>query len=232
MAHSIASESLSNDLAERLRQRIQAESLADGELFMTEAQLAEEYQVSRTVAREAVCRLRALGILEGRQRKGLVVRRPDPLRLLASSLPSLIDSDSDFLELQKLRYVLEVGAIELAVRNATDEQIEQLEEIAHKMEQAVRGNVLSDRAIELDLSFHALVLQMTGSVLIAGMQQVLVEYFKSAAQHGTTSTGAADRIVWEHRELLAAIRARDPEHARAMIRLQFRDLLAGETTSC
>jgi DNA-binding FadR family transcriptional regulator len=71
---------------------------------------------------------------------------------------------------------------------------------------------------------------MTGSVLIAGMQQVLVEYFKSAAQHGTTSTGAADRIVGEHRELLAAIR--DPEHARAMIRLQFRDLLAGETTSC
>lgn len=28
-------------------------------------------------------------------------------------------------------------------------------------------------------------MQMTGSVLIAGMQQVLVEYYKSAAQHGT-----------------------------------------------
>ena len=35
------------------------------------------------------------------------------------------------------------------------------------------------------------------------MQQVLVEYCKSATQHGATSTGAADRVIWEHRELLA-----------------------------
>jgi DNA-binding FadR family transcriptional regulator len=228
MSRSATSESLTNELAERLRQRIQAESLADGELFMTEAQLAEEYEVSRTVAREAVSRLRALGILEGRQRKGLVVRRPDPLRLLASSLPSLADSDRDFRELQKLRYVLEVGAIELAVRNATDEQIDELEGIADGMEQAIRADVLGDRAIGLDLSFHALVLRMTGSSLIAGLQQVLVEYFRCAGRRGSTSNGDADRIIWEHRELLAAIRVRDAEHSRAMIRVQFRDLLTGD----
>ncbi|MCA9023375.1 MAG: FadR family transcriptional regulator, partial [Planctomycetaceae bacterium] len=58
----------SDELAERIRQRIQSERLADGAFFMTESDLAEEYQVSRTVAREAVSRLTAIGLLEGRKR--------------------------------------------------------------------------------------------------------------------------------------------------------------------
>jgi len=41
---------------------------------------AEEGAASRTVAREAIGRLVAIGLLEGRNGKGLVVRRPDPLR--------------------------------------------------------------------------------------------------------------------------------------------------------
>src|SRR5512146_1412235 len=105
-----------HELAKKIRQRIQGEQLADGSFFMTEAQLAAEYHVSRTVAREAVSRLQALGILEGRKRKGLLVRRPDPLRLLSTSLPSLVASPDDWRELAQLRYVLEVGAIELAIR--------------------------------------------------------------------------------------------------------------------
>lgn len=59
---------------------------------MTEAQLAAEYGASRTVIREAVSRLQALGILEGRKRKGLIVRHPDPLQLFSNSLPSLVRS--------------------------------------------------------------------------------------------------------------------------------------------
>ena len=75
--------------------------------------------------------------------------------------------------------------------------------------------------MQLDLEFHAQILQMTGSELIAGMQQVLVQFFQ-LAPHAEPSPESAERILWEHRELLAAIRDRDVERARAMIRLQFR----------
>ena len=57
------------ELAQKIRQRIQAERLTDGSFFMTEAQLAAEYGASRTVTREAVSRLQALGLLEGRKAK-------------------------------------------------------------------------------------------------------------------------------------------------------------------
>jgi len=211
-------------LAKEIRQRIQGERLADGSFFMTEAQLAAEYGVSRTVAREAVSRLQALGILEGRKRKGLLVRHPDPLRLLSNSLPSLAASPDDWQELAQLRYALEVGAIELAIRTATDDQIAQLGQIAHEMEQALREDTQSARSVRLDLEFHAQILQMTGSRLIAGMQQILVQFFQ-IAPHSEKTAASADRITWEHRELFNAIRDRDVERARAMIRLQFRTTL-------
>ncbi len=216
--------SQANALADRIRERIQSEQLADGEFFMTEAQLALEYGVSRTVTREAVSRLQALGILEGRKRKGLLVRHPDPVRLLSNSLPSLLASEGDWRELAQLRYVLEVGAIELAIRAATNEQIAELEQITVELERAQKEPELTTR-IELDVRFHAQILKMTGSRLIAGMQQVLVEFFRLSPHSASDSQDAGERISREHRELFEAIRDRDVERARAMIRVQFRMLL-------
>jgi DNA-binding FadR family transcriptional regulator len=191
---------------------------------MTEAQLAAEYGTSRTVTREAVSRLQALGILEGRKRKGLIVRCPDPLRLFQNSLPSLVTSPDDWRDLAQLRYAIEVGAIELAIRGATDEQIERLAQIEQELEQAVQEDIQSARTIELDVKFHSLILEMTGSRLIAGMQQVLVQFFQTMPR-SILSSASAERICWEHRELLDAIRDRDIERARAMIRVQIRATL-------
>lgn len=207
------------ELAQKVLQRIQAEQLTDGSFFMTEAQLAAEYGTSRTVTREAVSRLQALGVLEGRKKKGLIVRRPDPLLLFQNSLPSLMTSPDDWRDLAHLRYAIEVGAIELAIRSATEEQIERLGLIENALEQSVMEDMDSARTIELDVSFHSLILEMTGSRLIAGMQQVLVQFFLKTPPPKRTAT-SAERICWEHRELLEAIRNRNVEQARAMIRVQ------------
>lgn len=212
------------ELAQKIRHRIQTERLPDGSFFMTEAQLAAEYGTSRTVTREAVSRLQALGILEGRKRKGLIVRCPDPLRLFQNSLPSMVTSPDDWKDLAQLRYAIEVGAIELAIRGATDEQIERLTQIEQELEQAVQEDMQSARTIELDVKFHSMILEMTGSRLIAGMQQVLVQFFQTMPR-SFLSSASAERICWEHRELLDAIRDRDIERSRAMIRVQIRATL-------
>ena len=218
-------------MAQRIRERIQGEQVPDGTFFMTEAQIAEEYGASRTVTREAISRLQALGILEGRKRKGLVVRHPDPLSLLSRSLPSLVASPDDWRDLAQLRYALEVGAIELAVRAANDEQIARLGQIEQAFEQALQEDTSSARTVELDVAFHAQILQMTGSRLIAGMQQVLVQFFQMAPRAESTPA-SAERITWEHRELFQAIRDRDVERARAMVRMQIRSTLEAADTLC
>ncbi|WP_417388764.1 FadR/GntR family transcriptional regulator [Gimesia sp.] len=214
----------SDELAERIRQRIQSERLEDGAFFMTESDLAEEYQVSRTVAREAVSRLTAIGLLEGRKRIGLIVRRPDPLRLLQLGLPSLFDSEQDVSELSMLRYVVEMGAVDLAIRNGSDQHCQQLCELAGEMAAAIRGDQ-PGKIAELDIAFHSLLLQMTSSTLIAGMQRVLVNFFQSVYQEYQSDETTGERMIWEHQELAAAIRDRDSNRARTMMQMQSRNWL-------
>lgn len=225
MLSTIEPQSQTDALAERLRRRLQTARLADGELFMTEAQLMAKYRVSRSVAREAVGRLCALGILEGRQRKGLIARRPDPLRLLARSLPMLASSPDDLRELARLRYVLELGAIELAVKNATAQQIDQLQKLTGELTRALRRKAPEAQVDELDVAFHSLILEMTGSAMVAGMQRVVADFFRLSARDQTISRSSNERIIWQHHELADAIRDRDLDRARAMLRVHFQELL-------
>ena len=208
----------SDELAQRIRARIQSERLLDGAFFMTEADLAAEYGVSRTVAREAVSRL------------GLIVRRPDPLRLLQLGLPSLFDSAQDIAELAMLRYVVEMGAVDLAIRNGSDEQCQQLCDLAAEMKAAIRSTH-PERISELDIAFHSLLLQMTSSTLIAGMQRVLVNFFESAYQGYESDAATGERMIWEHQELAVAIRDRDSNRARTMMQMQSRNWLNQNKTT-
>ena len=147
------------------------------------------------------------------------------MRLLSSSLPSLAASPDDWQELAQLRYALEVGAIELAIRKATDEQIDRLAEITRADGTGACAMTRNRNVPSASTwSFTRRFLRMTGSRLIAGMQQVLVQFFQ-IAPHSARTEASAERISWEHRELLNAIRDRDVERARAMIRLQIRPTL-------
>ena len=216
---------LSQQLSERIREYIEQAELPDGELFMTEAEVADQFDFSRAVAHEAVGRLRAIGLLEGRQRIGLIVRRPDPVELFSESLPFLAKSEQDVSELSRLRYVLEVGAIELAVKNANQDQIAQLMNLADQMKTTDTDEPEINRGKELDITFHSLLLEMTGSTIIAGMQRVLVDFFRNIAIPAPLDRTSSERIAWEHIELATAIHDRDVERARALIRLQLRHYL-------
>ena len=209
--------SLADHVAKKIRARLQSKQLRVGDVFMTEAQLASEYAVSRTIVREAVGRLRALGLLEGRQGKGLVVRRPNLVRILSESMPSLSGSKKDFKELAQLRYALEVGGIDLAVANATETQIEQLRQCADEFAQAVRTGKDATQKTTLDLQFHTLLLEMTNSSFISGLHEVLTRFFEMNIARNTTNLAPADTTIMHHDELVSAIRDRDPERARYQI---------------
>ena len=64
---------LSAELADHLCERIRKDRLVPGDRLGTEADLADEFGVSRTVVREAIGSLRGLGIVTGRQGLGLCV---------------------------------------------------------------------------------------------------------------------------------------------------------------
>jgi DNA-binding FadR family transcriptional regulator len=210
------------EIADDVQRYLASSGMHEGERFMTEAELADKYSVSRGIAREAVGRLRALGLLDSRQRKGIVVGRVDPVALVAQTLPCYSKSPRDLISLARLRYVLEIGSIELAVKNAAPEQIVELKQIAGKFAKLLgkRGSVIP--ANKLDLEFHRLLLNMTGEPLIAGMHQVLAEYFLLESQSAGTQIAVDDATCWEHTAIAHAVESRDVEQARALLRRHLR----------
>jgi GntR family transcriptional repressor for pyruvate dehydrogenase complex len=69
---------LSDQVAEQLSAEITQGRLAPGDKLPTEARLVEQFAVSRTVVREAVSRLKSLGLVDSRQGSGVFVRQQLP----------------------------------------------------------------------------------------------------------------------------------------------------------
>ena len=220
-------QTLTNTLAERIRDDLFRQNLAENELFMTESQLAEHYAVSRNVAREAVSQLRALGILKSRQRKGLLVGRSDPVDLLSQSLPFFARSADEMIHLAQLRFVLECAA-PLAVANATEEQVHRLIGIAHAYRHVAAGEraagvdfAESDR---LELAFHSLILEMTCNPLVAGMYRVTAEFFDRAPCGLSGWAVSEPRTSDEHVAIAEAFRQRDHAAAQNLLAHHLRGL--------
>jgi len=220
-------ETLANQLADRILSDIMAAELKEGELFMTVQEVTERYGASRTIAREAIGKLGALGILKGRQRVGLLVDRPDPVDLMTRWLPfyARYPKEEDLKNLAQLRFVLELGSLDLAVSNASEEQIQQLIRLAERYESVIQEHGQNEEADRIELEYHTLLLTMSDNPLIAGMHRVLSDYFQIAVKASPHWKVGLQSAAWEHRMIADAIQRRDVELARSILRRHLQNAL-------
>src|SRR2546423_13255724 len=92
-------------LVELLQQR----KLKVGDSIPKELELAETLGVSRTVIREALLRLRVMGLIESKKKKGAVITSPDLFGIMGKSMnPHILDEET-LKEIFEIRLVLEIG---------------------------------------------------------------------------------------------------------------------------
>jgi DNA-binding FadR family transcriptional regulator len=216
----LSKETLAKRIADEMCTQIVASGLEEGERFMTLEQAAKRYGVSRTIVREAVSRLTALGILKSRQRVGLVVDRPSLVELVTrwGILHTHPAHGEDLRALAELRYVLELGAVDFAVANATGEEINRLAELAEEFEQVTRQSGQNEKSDQIELEYHSTFLAMTRNPLVAGMHRVLSEYFCASVLMNPHWREISLNTVWEHRAIAGAVERRDTEYVRGMLR--------------
>ena len=220
------SNTLANQVADRVRREVVDRDLREGDFFMTTEAMAEHYGVSRGIAREAVSQLRALGVLKSRQSKGLLVGRSDLIGLIRRVLPFYDQSPEDLRALAQFRYMLELGAVGLAVRNAVPHQLQALQRLAAEYRRLVLGGGDSLDTDTCELAFHCLILEMTGNELVAGMHEVVSEYFAAAPHLNADWFRIDERVVWEHEAIVDAFRRGSPEEARVFLSRHLQFLLA------
>ncbi len=218
--------SLATDTAARLREMIAQGDFEPGQLFATEASLTEQLGVSRVIMREAISRLQALGILESRQRVGLLVANPDPIGLFAQAFDCLATDAATLQQLSELRYSLELGAINIAVTRASDEQIARLTEIADESDRKIRNLACDNILNEVELRFHATILEATGNEMLTRMVGIIDVYFSRRAAEVEAVGLADEHIGAEHKMIARAFASRNAELARALLEEHLSDLIA------
>lgn len=181
----------------------------------SEGKLATSFAVSRTVIREAMRSLRAEGLVEVSQGRRPHVK-PATTRQSIDSLEALLQRKGVTLnQVYETRGPLEGHIAALAAERATDADLAALESSVERLEQ-VRQEQDWDHWFEADLAFHQVLASATGNPVAGLIQETLLRCMHHARQQ--TPRRIEDRAIQEHREILEAVRARNPKAARDAMR--------------
>jgi DNA-binding FadR family transcriptional regulator len=198
-------------------------------------ELAQRFEVSRSVMREAVRVLESMHLVESRRRVGVTVLAEcewnvyDPQvirwRLAGSERPRQLRS------LTVLRSAVEPVAAGLAARLATSEQCAELTECALGMVANSRGHRLEEYLLH-DVAFHRVILTASGNEMFARLGGVVAEVLAGRTHHDVMFEDPDPAAVTLHVQVAEAVRARDAERAERLTReitegaLQELDILA------
>ncbi|MCL9998925.1 MAG: FadR family transcriptional regulator [Erythrobacter sp.] len=198
----------------------------DASPFPTEADLAKQYAVSRSVTREAVKMLTAKGLLVARPRKGTSVQParawnlfdPDVLRWMLERKFSL-----DLLrQFNELRIAIEPMAAVLAAETADAGGLAAIEAGYQRMVAAEAGD---DDPLEADIAFHIAVLEASANPFYAQFRDVVATALRTSIRFTNRLKGHTASLP-QHRAVLTAIEARDSEAARAAMQGLIEDVMA------
>ena len=212
--------SLAHDLVDRLGAEIRAERWRPGDKLPTESAIMQAWGVSRTVVREAMSKLQAGGVVETRHGIGTFVLAPGAGRGFGID-PADIATAVDVLAVLELRISLETESAGLAAQRHTDEQLAEIRTALDALEQAATGG----DAVAPDLRFHLAIATATGNRYFADIMAHLGATLIPRARIDSPRIAMEDlpqylrRVNREHDEIYQAIARRDPEAARAAMRL-------------
>jgi len=156
----------------RLIEFLKKKAFKPGDALPKELEMAEALGVSRNVVREGLSRLKMLGLIESRKKRGMVFVNPDILGTFEKILDPLIIDQATLKDIFELRLALELGLGELLYRRKTDKDIKELEKIARN--QDVEDNTFR---IKQEIAFHGKLYEMTGNDTLRRFQKMLLPIF-------------------------------------------------------
>ena len=201
------------DIASMLRRDIHKGVRRLHERLPSERQLAQEFGVARNTVREALNRLEVEGYVEIRAGSGTYIAYQ------AEDNSAKAIQQANPLELIDARFALEPHICRLAVLHGRRSDFDHLDDLCAQMEAAE-----SDPAAfaEADTKFHRILAECTGnrllSWIISQINSVRSQDEWTRMRHLTLDRNIISQYNNQHRQLLNAIRSREPERAANMMK--------------
>ena len=202
---------LYEEVVKDLYQMIDDEHLKPGDKMPPERELMEQLDVSRNVLREAFRVLESRGVIVSHQGKGRFLRKQSQLIGSTDSLSKNLERCS-MIEAYEVRQPLEVRGVELIIRNASERDIEDLENAYRALEKRFQETGRTEGEFKL----HKLYAAKTGSVFMTQTLEIVLNAIFDM-MYGKFSDilekVSGEEELESHRRIIQAIRDRDKERA-------------------
>jgi DNA-binding FadR family transcriptional regulator len=197
----IAYLTMADQVETQLREYIIKRSIKPGDPIPKETEIAQALGVSRNVVREALSRLRMLGMIESRKKRGMILTQPDVMKGLECIIHPTILDEQVRKQLFELRLVLEVGLGDLLFRRRTPGQLKKLDAVVERERKATT----QIERIRCEVDFHSTLYEMAGNDTLKRFQDILMPVFEYVVEYESkldhTSVGSvthADLVVILH----------------------------------
>ncbi len=212
---SVDTSSLVDKVEANLVELLQQRKLKVGDSIPKEIELAEQLGVSRTVIREALLRLRMMGLIESRKKKGAVITNPDVFGIISKSMnPHILDQDT-LKGIFEIRLVLEIGMADFLFQRITKADIDELKEIVSKEPTATEHHLFN---IDHEIAFHGKLYEITGNETLKKFQKMLLPVFDYVHHSGLLKKQTQEKKFVSHKGLVDILENGSPELFRNAMR--------------
>jgi GntR family transcriptional regulator, transcriptional repressor for pyruvate dehydrogenase complex len=211
MSSTVTTKSKAEHVAQRLLDKIIEAGLTPGSSFGTEAQLLEQFDVSRPTLRESLRILESKGVLSLRPGPGggIMVTKPGT-DILAHGLSVFLRlHDVPFIDVLKAREVIEPALAREAAENGTELDFDEMEQSIERMQSIKDQQTFVDE----NRNFHSIVARASGNKVLETFWSTI-----SIVAHGEHlgvrySSANQQHVIAAHKRILAALRKRDGKAA-------------------
>lgn len=181
--------------------------LASGSRLTIEG-LQQRFGVSRTVVRDCMRVLEAMNLIVPRRRVGLVVQAPSQWNVYE---PRVIrwrlngpGRDDQFRSLTHLRRAVEPVAAALAAEHASPAQRDRLDHLGRELRRLGESGEL-ETFLEVDIEFHALILEASGNEMFVALRQVIAEVLSGRTHQGLMPQNPREHALHSHEQVAASV---------------------------
>jgi GntR family transcriptional repressor for pyruvate dehydrogenase complex len=218
---------LADSVIEEIKRRLLSGELKEGDKLPNQAEFAIQLGVSRPSLREALHTLSLVGAIEQRPGFGTVIRARIPILYANHISPPLMSDHQATLELINYRRYIEVGMVELAVKNATENDILKLESTVVRMRDALdKGK--TDVYVESDVAFHFSLAEASHNRFILHQIVNIRGFLEQFMQESFgVLPGMFERSFKFHVDIFNTIKRRNVKEARSSMDKHIQDIQNG-----
>ncbi|MCL6406983.1 FCD domain-containing protein [Dickeya dadantii] len=208
---SIQKQNVVNAVFDQIKEKLLDGSWTPGSRLPSEAELTASFNVSRVSVRSAVQRLRDLGIVVTRQGSGSYVSENfNPQMLSHEPKPIMHLSREEFHDMMIFRQTVEFKCVELAVANATEEDILSLEQALNRM-LINKGDY--KKYSEADYDFHLAIVKASHNSIFFNVMSSIKDSYYYYLEELNRALGITLESVEAHIKVYMSIKKRDAHTA-------------------